>query len=120
MRRLLLLILLWCGVNTSGEIFIKFGSKNLIDPHSVHDVLLLILQVVQNPLIMFGVVISALDLLLWIYILRCGELGFVAPLSSLNYIFALAAGCLIFNEPFTVNRFIGILLICGGTYFLSR
>ncbi|MDU2066323.1 MAG: EamA family transporter [Sporomusaceae bacterium] len=120
MKRLLTLILLWCGVNTAGEILIKFGSKNLIDPHSPYEIWLLILQVIQNPLIMFGVIISACDLLLWIYILKSGDLGVVVPLTSLNYIFALAVGCLIFQEPFTLHRFIGITLICSGTYFLSR
>lgn len=120
MKELLILVLLWCGVNSTGEILIKFGTRSLITPQTPQEILLWIGEVIQNPLIMSGVVISAFDLLLWVFILKSGDLSVVVPLTSLNYIFAIAIGCFIFNESFTASRAVGILLICGGTYFVSR
>ncbi len=120
MRKLLTLILLWCGVNSAGEILIKFGTSSLMDPQTPQDILPWLWQVICNPLIMIGVAVSAIDLLLWIFILKSGDLSVVVPLTSLNYIFALAVGCIIFHEALTVSRVVGILLICCGTYFLSR
>lgn len=120
MQRLLILILLWCGVNTLGEILIKFGSRTLTEPNSMSGILGLVWEVIQNPLVMAGVIVSAADLLLWIYILKSGDLSVVAPLTAINYIFAVVAGCVLFNEVLTINRVIGILLICSGTFFISR
>ncbi|MBU2702190.1 putative membrane protein [Sporomusaceae bacterium BoRhaA] len=120
MRKLLILILLWCGVNSAGELLIKLGTGSLMDPQTPQELWTWIWQVIRSPLIMAGVIVSAFDLLLWIFILKSGDLSVVVPLTSLNYIFALAVGCIIFHEAFTVSRVVGILLICGGTYFLSR
>lgn len=120
MQRLLMLILIWCGVNTLGEILFKFGSRTLCEPNSLFDIPHLILDVIQNPLVMLGIIISAIDLLLWIYILKNGDLSVVAPLTAINYIFAVTAGCLLFGESLSVSRVVGILLISGGTFFISR
>jgi Predicted membrane protein len=120
MQKLITLILLWCGVNSAGEILIKLGTNSLITPQTPQEILLWIGEVIRSPLIMFGVAISAIDLLLWIFILKSGDLSVVVPLTSLNYIFAIAVGCIIFHEDFTISRMVGILLICGGTYFISR
>lgn len=114
------MILLWCGINTLGEILIKIGGRSLTEPESLSGILRFLGEVVQNPLIMIGVIVSAADLLLWIYILKSGDLGVVAPLTAINYIFAVVAGCVLFDEVLTVSRVIGILLICGGTFFISR
>lgn len=84
------------------------------------DILRLVWEVIQNPLVMLGVIVCAVDLLLWIYILKNGDLSLVAPLTAINYIFAVAAGCLLFGETISVNRIIGISLICGGTFFIGR
>lgn len=120
MRRLLLFILAWCGINTVGEVLIKFGARTLIEPESLGDIWRLVWEVVHNPLILIGVLFCAADLLLWIYILKSGDLSVVVPLTAINYIFALVAGYFCFNEIITVNRLLGIALICGGTFFLSR
>ncbi|MEN6413116.1 MAG: EamA family transporter [Veillonellales bacterium] len=120
MKHLLILIVLWCCINSTGEILIKLGTRSLITPQNTQEVLLWIGEVIQNPLILFGVAISAIDLLLWIFILKSGDLSVVVPLTSLNYIFAIAVGCIIFHENFTLSRMVGILLICGGAYFVSR
>lgn len=120
MRKILLLVLAWCGINTMGEILIKFGSRTLTEPESFAGVLRLLWELIHNPLIMIGVIISAADLVLWIYILKNGDLGLVVPLTSINYIFALAAGWWLFQEPLSASRIFGILLICCGTFFISN
>ncbi len=120
MKKLLIMIILWCGVNSTGEMLIKFGTSSLIDPQTPREILTWLWEVLCSPLIMLGVAVSAVDLLLWIFILKSGDLSVVVPLTSLNYIFALAVGCLVFHETLTASRLVGIVLICGGTYFLSR
>jgi len=120
LSRLIILILIWCGINTLGEILIKFGSSSLSEPNSVQGILRLVVEVIQNPLVVMGIITCAVDLLLWIYLLKDSELSVVAPLTAINYIFAVAAGCLLFGEVLSVNRVIGILLICGGAFFISR
>lgn len=120
MKKLLTLILLWCGVNAMGEFLIKFGTRSLMDPQTPQEILPWIWEVIRNPLIMLGVVFCALDLLILIFILKNGDLGVVVPLTSLSYILALAVGCIMFHEVLTIPKVVGIVLICGGTYILSR
>lgn len=120
MQKLLILVLAWCGINTVGEVLIKFGARTLSEPDSMGDIWRILWEVVQNPLILVGVLFCAADLLLWIYILKSGDLSVVVPLTAINYIFALVAGYFCFNEVISLNRLLGIALICGGTFFLSR
>lgn len=120
MQRLIVLVLIWCGFNTLGEIMIKLGGRYLSEPAGWSDGLRIIGEVLRNPLVMAGVAVSAADLLLWIYILREGDLSVVAPLTAINYIFAIVAGCLVFGETLTIYRIVGIILICGGTFFITR
>ncbi|MBP2650837.1 MAG: protein of unknown function transrane [Firmicutes bacterium] len=118
--RIIVLILIWCCINTVGEILLKFGAASLSEPTSLSSLLGVLLEVVQNPRVLLGIVACAADLLLWIYILKSGELSVVAPLSAVNYIFAAGAGWLLFGETLSMNRIIGVLFICGGAFFISR
>jgi len=120
LKRLFILILIWCGINTLGEILLKFGAASLSEPNSLSSVFRLLLEVIQNPLVLLGITTCAVDLLLWIYILKNGELSVVAPLSAVNYIFAAGAGWLLFGEALSMNRIIGVLLMCGGAFFICR
>jgi Predicted membrane protein len=118
--RLIVLIVIWCSINTLGEILLKIGAASLSEPNSLSGILRLLIEVIQNPIVLLGVGTCAIDLLLWIYILKNGELSVVAPLSAINYIFAAGAGWILFGETLSLNRSIGVLLICGGAFFISR
>ena len=117
---LMLLMIIWCCINTAGEVFIKIGAKDLPAIHSSKDFLGYLIHVLINPLVMVGIVVSALDLLLWIDILKNGDLSLVAPLSALNYLFALGAGVIFFREAISAARLIGIGLIILGVVVLAR
>lgn len=57
---------------------------------------------------------------LWVYILRNYQFSIAYPLGSLSYVFGLVAAILIFNEPVSVNRWIGVCIIMVGIYFVTK
>ena len=58
--------------------------------------------------------------LTWIAALTKFDLSYAYPYMSLSFVLVLIFSYLIFNEPFTLNKLIGVGLIAAGLYFASR
>lgn len=78
-----------------------------------------ILKLIFNPYIFLGLVIYAVATIIWFYILSKAELSLVYPLQSLCYVLAAMIGLFFFKEHIPFTRWIGLMLIMVGTYFVS-
>ncbi|MGL4909099.1 MAG: EamA family transporter [Bacteroidales bacterium] len=58
--------------------------------------------------------------ILWIYILKKYPFSIAYPLISLSYIFGMLAAMLVFNEEIPMSRWIGVVLIMSGVYFIIK
>lgn len=57
---------------------------------------------------------------LWMYILKHFPLSESYPLTSLAYVFGLIAAIMIFHESAGTQKWIGVVLILLGAFFLTR
>ena len=57
---------------------------------------------------------------LWVYILRHYPFSVAYPLGSISYIFGLIAAVLIFHEQVSPMRWLGVLIIIVGIYFVTK
>ena len=87
---------------------VKLGNENLI------------LTFIKNIPIWTGLFSYGMSVLLWFYVLSQMELSKAYPLVSIGYIITLFLGYFFLNEPITTTKVIGITLIIGGVFFLTK
>ena len=58
--------------------------------------------------------------LLWFYIIKHFPFSMAYPLVSLSYVFGMIAAILIFHEEVSLTRWLGVLLIMAGCYFIAK
>ena len=57
---------------------------------------------------------------LWAYLLKHNDLSFVYPLLSISYIISLFVGSFIFGETIPLTRWIGVVIVMIGVYFIIK
>lgn len=57
---------------------------------------------------------------LWLYMLRNFDFSLAYPITSISYIFGMIAAAWIFNETIPATRWIGVILIVFGVFFLIK
>ena len=57
---------------------------------------------------------------LWFYIIKNYPFSMAYPLVSLSYVFGMIAAIVFFNESVDLMKWIGVLLIMLGCYFIAR
>ena len=56
----------------------------------------------------------------WMVVLKHYPLSLAYPLTAISFILSLFAGSLFFHEPIPATRWIGVVLIMAGVYFVAR
>ena len=64
----------------------------------------------------FGLLLYGSATILYVYMLRYGELSMLYPIISLSYVWVLFFSVWLFNESLTWTKFTGVMLILGGVY----
>jgi len=103
-----------------GQICLKFGANffKTIDLSSLSASSLL--PLFTNPYVVFGVIAYMSSAVFWILTLTKVELSFAYPLISVSYVVVSLLSAVLFNEKITVMRWLGIILIALGAFFISR
>ena len=58
--------------------------------------------------------------LLWFYIVKHFPFSMAYPMVSLSYVFGMIAAIVFFHEPVEWTKWLGVLLIMAGCYFIAR
>ena len=58
--------------------------------------------------------------LLWFYILKHFPLSMAYPMVSLSYVFGMIAAIVFFHEDVNLMKWIGVVLIMLGCFFIAR
>lgn len=77
-------------------------------------------NVFLNPYVFSGLGLYFMSLVLWLWALSRVDVSVAYPMMSLGYIVTCAAGILIFNEPFSWSKILGVLIIILGVYLVSN
>lgn len=115
----LLLIVFTVFLNTSGQFMMKAGI-NRIGKIDLSRFLEFLPRVVTSGFVIGGFVAYAFSAVLWIVILSRAELSWAFPMVSLSYVLTAVLSPFLLGETFSLQRFIGILVICAGVFLVSR
>ncbi|MBP5401984.1 MAG: EamA family transporter [Treponema sp.] len=75
----------------------------------------------QKIILMFvGVVLFVADGFFMVIAYRFGELSVLQPILSLGFVFSLVLGKFFLHEVHTVTKYLGIVLILAGVFYLSQ
>lgn len=58
--------------------------------------------------------------LLWFYIVKHFPFSMAYPMVSLSYVFGMIAAIVFFHEPVSTFKWLGVLLIMAGCYFIVK
>lgn len=59
-------------------------------------------------------------MLVWMYVLKHYQFSLAYPLLSISYVIGLLAACFIFHEAVPLTRWIGMLIVMVGVYFIVK
>jgi drug/metabolite transporter (DMT)-like permease len=102
-------VVLGTFIGSFGAVFLKIGSERL--RHGLSNILSIPLAA--------GVAMYLLSSVFFIAALRHGELSVLYPLVSVSNIWTLLWSNLIFKEPLTRYKFLGLFLILVGVSFIG-
>jgi drug/metabolite transporter (DMT)-like permease len=79
-----------------------------------------ILSTLFNPFSFFGFFAYGVSSIIWLFVLQKFPLSVAYPALSLTYVAIVILSARYFDEPLTLFKSIGIILIIGGVYLLFR
>ncbi|TKH46154.1 hypothetical protein C1I60_03230 [Paenibacillus terrae] len=113
---LLLLLFLAMLFNIVAQITLKHGI-NVLNFTGISFQSLIKLS--TSPYIWFGAILYGVSFVFYIFALSRGELGRISPVSqALTTLGIVAVSVLIFHEPITVFKLMGIILLIIGTIII--
>jgi multidrug transporter EmrE-like cation transporter len=116
-----LLVLVPIAIGVAGQLFLKQGMMQIghfaITPGSLFSTLG---RVFLNVCVLFGLFLYAFSAMLWLIVLSRMDLSFAYPMLSVGYVAVLLFSWLVFHEPVSVIRWLGVFVICGGVFLISR
>ncbi len=122
MAKSLMLIFMSISLAVGGQLLLKTGM-NAIGPITGEDVrngASTIAKVAANPQVVIGLMLYFVSAAIWLVVLSRVELSFAYPLLGSSYVVVLFASRFLFNEPVTVVRLGGTILISLGVILISR
>lgn len=69
--------------------------------------------------IFIGLALNGFAAICWLLALSHLDLSYVFPFLSLNYILIPVGAYFLFREKLSLNKFIGIAIICGGIFLIA-
>jgi multidrug transporter EmrE-like cation transporter len=104
-----------------GQLVVKWRvGKAGAFPAALADKLLFLTNLILSPWILSGLVAAFLALLCWLVAMTKFELSYAYPFMSLAFVLVLIFSALLFKEPMTIPKVLGVMLIMAGIFVASR
>ncbi len=114
-------ILLTLLFTTYGQLILKWRINFLGQfPEGIKAQLFFVGKSLLDPYVISSFAAAFIASLTWIAALTKFDLSYAYPFMSLSFVLVLILSYFIFNEPLTLNKMIGIVLIMTGLYFASK
>jgi drug/metabolite transporter (DMT)-like permease len=120
MIKSLILIIVTVCLNTTGQFLMKAGVNRIGKISILHDFFGAILKAVKSTYVIGGFGAYAVSAVLWIIILSREDLSWAFPMVSLSYVITALVAPKLLNEPFSIQRLVGTLVICAGVFLVSK
>jgi len=119
MIELFVLILVAVLLASFGQIFMKRGLKE--KPLDFKEILSpKIFSTIFEPSVFIGLALYLISAVVYLTILSKAEVSYVYPMISLGYVITAFLSRFYFNESIPPLRWIGIMIILGGVFLISR
>lgn len=102
------LLLKW-ATSTTGSIDMTWNGLTTAAPH-----------LLSHFGLWAGITCYAISVVVWILVLSRTEVGVAYPLLSIGYIVNAIGATLLFNEPFSASKILGIMIIIVGVFVLTQ
>ena len=99
------------------QILERFGMKQIGSVTFLNGAA--ILDIITNPFVVSGVLLSASGLLLWLAVLSRLNVSFIYPFGAVAYILVALMAFFFLNESITVMKWVGICVIIIGCVLLN-
>ncbi len=109
-------------LSAGSQIILKFGmtaqavQAALAQPGDVPRIALAILS---SPLVLAGLACFGLSAVVWLFVLSRVPLSSAYPFVALGIVITVAAGRLIFGDPFSAFKIVGVILVVSGVLVLA-
>jgi drug/metabolite transporter (DMT)-like permease len=94
----------------------KVGALPAVFSHKIF----FLLSVIWDPWVLSGLVAGFFAFLCWMAALTEFELSYAYPFMSLSFLLVLVLSAILFQEPLTVSKVVGVGLIVAGIIIGSR
>jgi len=104
-----------------GQIVVKWQvSKAGALPDALSGRVPFLLNLIFNPWIISGIVAGFFALISWLVAMTKFDLSYAYPFTSLGFVAVLLLSAILFHEPITVAKTLGVVLIIIGIIVGSR
>ncbi len=116
----ILLILFSVSLNAVAQLFIRQGMLQIGKVSLRFDQLWhMAMKGLTNLYLMNGMLCYAVSIITWMVVLSKVNVSLAYPFLSVGYIITAVLAYFILNEPFTLQKMIGIAVICLGVIILT-
>ncbi len=116
----LLLILVSVLLVDIGQLFLKYGMNQVGNLDFSQNLFSVFLTAFSNVFVLIGVVLFVSSSLGWLLALSKVPLSYAYPIVSLGYVFVSILSWIFFDETLSFLRLVGLGIIVGGVFLLSR
>lgn len=104
-----------------GQLILKFRvSKHGALPPGLTDKLIYMFQLLLDPLVLSGFLAAFIASFFWMAALTKFEISYAYPFMALSYVIVIFLSVYLFNEPFTLNKILGMLFIVFGIIIIAK
>jgi multidrug transporter EmrE-like cation transporter len=100
------------------QIFLKFGMSRLVIPAEWFS--WSFISVVINKYVILGLTCYGLSMVFWLYVLTRVDVSRAYPFVGLGFIGTMLFAHFFLQEPITIQKLTGTLLIVAGVVLLAR
>jgi len=106
-----ILIVLFCSfLGAFGQIFFKLGASSAK----------LNISILINYNIIIGFILYGISAIIFIYVLKFGEVSMLYPIVATSYIWVMLFAWIFLKENQSIPNFIGVCFILLGIYFIVK
>lgn len=121
MLRPFLLLLVAIGFTVCGELLLKAGMNQVgvlsLQPDRIVPSLV---RVFTTPVIVGGFALIFTGSIFWLAVISRIPLSVAYPMLSMSYVLGVAGAWLFLGEAVTVQRLVGVAIICTGVVVVTR
>ena len=121
MNKYLPLIISGVLLNAFAQMSLKIGMRAIgTFSFTPGNIIPIGMKVIINPFIVAGLGCYVVSVVVWLLALSRVEVTYAYPLLSIGYIVTAICGHFFLGENMDVIRWLGVLVICGGVFLITR